>query len=118
MLAERVGREVKILRLHSAGKNEVTQGRSHFHLHHGHARHAGAGIDRAGPAEAGLEFPRRRYAERGEDVRDFRDGLRADAVSFFANAWRAVGPLRSAARDLVVQSWTRPRLHRDGAGAD
>src|SRR5438067_1502651 len=118
-LAERVGRALRILRLDiPSRKNETTQSRCHFHLHYGHARHAGAGVDRAGVAETGPELSRRRRAERGENVRNFRDRLCPDAVCFFADARGVVGPVRAPAGGVTVEFRAGTRLRRHGAGAD
>src|SRR5213594_1096183 len=68
-------------------RNEKSTGCNSIHLRHSHARHAGAGVDRAGVAEIDPRLPRRQH-ELGCKVEwHFRHRLRTDAVFLFTSAW-------------------------------
>ena len=64
--------------------------RHRIHLRHRHARHARAGIDRAGVAEIDFELSRRQCGQRGKLAWNFRHSFRTDAVFLFTGAGRFV----------------------------
>src|SRR5207248_10090371 len=71
-------------------QNESTQSRGRFYLHHGDARHAGPGIDRASFAEAHPDLSRWERDQRSHLAWHFRHCLRADAIFLFAGLARLV----------------------------